>query len=171
MLADTCDFAEQTCHGLCELGHADLLVGFGAEAGHLYAIDAAGGDGEKAGEAFPRHIESKTVHGDPLFHADTDGGHFAIINPHAGQSFSTLGFHAPMSTTGDKNVFDHAQMHMQILPARSQVENGIANQLPWSVLGCLATTVRLHNRMRQPCRIAQRRLITQSTDRIDRLVL
>jgi len=52
MLADTCDFAEQTCHGLCELSVADLLVGFAAEAGHI--------PGQRCFSTRPPEIENRT---------------------------------------------------------------------------------------------------------------
>jgi len=63
--------------------HGDGVAGFGFEAGHGDAVDAAGGDGEEWGEGLAGDVDGEAVHGDPFADADADGGEFAVLDPDA----------------------------------------------------------------------------------------
>ena len=68
------------------------------------------------------------MHRDPVPHSYTDRSDLAIFNPDAGESFPRGGANSINGQQFNEQIFQPAQVAMQILPASAQVENWISNQ-------------------------------------------
>ena len=72
---------------------------------------------------------------------------------------------------GDQYSLEKAQIIVQIAPALTEVEDGITDQLPRSVVGRLAASVNGLNRVRQRHGCGEAGAVRSAPDRVDRLVL
>jgi len=124
-----------------------LPVPFIVEAGHDDAVDAAGVDVVKWGEALGGDIEGESVHGDPLAHADAHGGDFAPLDPDTGEAFFSSGFDPDLGTGLDEGLLHGAEEGVEVFALADEVGDEIANELSWSVVGCEASAVDLDDRV------------------------
>ena len=66
---------------------------------------------------------------DPATDANTDGSDFIRPDPYAGEAVSPSGGDIPGGKRGDDNIFEPAQIAMNVFAVSLQVHNGITDQL------------------------------------------
>ena len=70
----------------------------------------------------------------------------------------------------DEGVFEFPQVFVEILAAWGEVEDGVADKLAGTMVGGLATAVDFVNRVGERGGIAERRLIAQAANGVNRQV-
>lgn len=156
--------------GLREFPDTDCASCLALEAGHFHALNAAGRDFAKGFERIA-DIDGKAVHGHPLPQADSQGGHFAVSNPDAGQSLAALRCESVFSAGPQEDFLEEAQTAVDIPAAASEMQDGISDELPRTVKGGLPSPVGFHDGMGQVGGIPQARVVPGASDGIDRLML
>ncbi len=104
------------------------------------------------------YVEGKAVGGDAARHVDAQGGNFLFRDgtsghgPDAGAAGRALGQHAIVRTGANEHFFQLAQVldDAQRRGEAAQMEDGITHQLPWSVIGDVASAVGLKQRDAAP---------------------
>jgi len=81
------------------------------------------------------------VHGYPTADADADGGDLAIRNPSAGEGLAAACRDAELRADADEELLEGAEVEVEILAVVAQVEDGIADELAWAVIGGLAAAI------------------------------
>jgi len=151
--------------------HGDTPSSFIGEAAHGHPVDAAGGNGKKGRQTIRGDVDGEAMHRDPFADADADGCKFAVFHPNAGESVSPVGIDAELAAGVDQCVLDFPEMGVEVFPAPSEIENRVSHQLARPVIGRLAATIDLTDRVRKAGSVTEGRLVAEPADRVDGLVL
>ena len=95
------------------------------------------------------NVQGEPVHRDPMPDADADRGDLSIFDPDAGQARPGRGGDPDFGQGFDQQLFQPAQITMEILAASAQVDDRIADQLARPVIGRLSAAIDRKERMRQ----------------------
>jgi hypothetical protein len=95
------------------------------------------------------HVQGEPVHGDPMANADANRSDLAVFNPHARERPALRRGYSILRQKIDEQS---AQIFVQILPAPTQIDNGISDQLPRPVISRLSTAIDREERIRQVLR-------------------
>src|ERR1051326_2406632 len=144
-------------------------AGFFFDRSHGDVRNAAGNDLIEGREIAP-NLERESVHRDPMANTDTDRRDLAILHPDASQTTTRRRRYANPGQRLDEQIFEPAQISMQILAAVSQIDDWIADQLARAVVGCLAAAINGKQWMRKMLCTAQTRLVGRATDRVNWIV-
>ena len=109
------------------------------EAGHGNPRESAGGDRLKGRKAFGTEVEGEAVGGDPLFNAHSDRSEFTVFDPNSGEAFPLGGGDAEMVAEPEEGAFQRTQVGMEVFAVGREVDDGVADQLAWSVVSGLAS--------------------------------
>src|SRR5579862_43490 len=136
------------------------------DIGHFHPRDAAGSYLLERRQASP-DIQGEPVHAYPMAHADADGGDLPLPHPDAGKVFAPRRADAVFLQGEDENLFQQAEVTVQILPVSTQVEDRVADELSRPVIGRLPSAIDPHDRMWQRRGVAQAGLVGRAADRIN----
>ena len=127
----------------------DWAFGFVADAGDFDSIESTGGDREEAAEAFFGDVDGEAVHADPFAHADADGGEFAVFDPDTCEAIAALSWDAEVKAGIDEGLLDGADVGVEVFAQGAEVNDRIADELAWAVVGGLTATVDFYHGMRE----------------------
>jgi hypothetical protein len=136
-------------------GWLSVCVGFEFEAGDLSICDAAWDDPFEVAKIC-RHVKRKAVRGDALRDMYAYGGDFFFADtaagngPDTGELGDALGHNAEVAAGADQyflkeaNVVDRPEMRA-FFPRKiaAQIDDGISDELPWTVVRYVAATIDL----------------------------
>lgn len=93
-----------------------------------------------------RDIEREPVHGYPPGYPDPDCTYLEVADPHARRSFVTTCLNAEVGERLDDTGFEQSHIPSQPQSKCIEVQNGIGDQLPRTVVCNVAASVRLADR-------------------------
>ena len=105
-----------------------------------------------------------------MANADANRRDLAVLHPDAGQTRARCRRYSDLGQCFDEQIFQPAQITMQILAAVAQVDDRIAHQLPRSVISRLSAAIDWEKRIREMSGAAQTGLVRRAADGVDRIV-
>lgn len=81
------------------------------------------------------------MHGDPFSDAYSDGCEFFFSSPDAGEAFFCAGVYSVVLAGEDECALDGVNECMEVFSEVSEVNDGVADELAWAVVGGLSTSV------------------------------
>ena len=84
-------------------------------------------------------VEGEPVARDPSRDADADCTDLPIANPGAGESLDPPRPQSVVAAHANHHFFEVADVTMDVAPVGAKVENRVANNLPWTVVGHVTT--------------------------------
>ena len=85
-------------------------------------------------------IEGEPMAGDPSGDPDANGRQFLAPHPHASSSLRALRSDAESGGRSDENFFEVTHVTVHVAPVGFEVEDRVAHQLAWAVIGHIAAT-------------------------------
>ena len=146
-------------------------IGFLLDGGHDDSVDAAGGDVVEASEGFWSDVDGVAVHGDPFADADANRGYFTIFYPYSSEPFAGSGWDMEISAGEDECLFDGADVGVQVFAEFAEVNDGVADELTWTMVGGLPATVDFDVGMGEVGGVEQGGFISGSADGVEWAVL
>ena len=147
------------------------LSGLVMEASGSDSLDTARGDIEEGRERERTYVKGETMHGDPFAYANPDTRDFSIIHPCSGEAFPGVGHDAEVGQGVDQNFLEESKVGMEVPSVVPEIEDGITDELPRSMVGSLPSTVDLKYGVGQVGRLSQAALVTGSSDSVNWRVL
>src|SRR5579883_1844779 len=132
-------------------GRADFVEGYIVmeeffEGGGFAVGDATGNDEvEKA--KIGGDVVGEAVGSDPAADVDTDGGEFLVgnvarrLDPDAGFAGNAIGGDAEIGGGANHGFFEGANVPVDIAAVAIEIEDGIADDLAWAVIGDIAAAI------------------------------
>jgi hypothetical protein len=87
------------------------------------------------------HVQSKTVHGDPLPHPDSNRRKLTLFCPHPSQALPLKSFDSEEFGCLDQALFKSSEVAEEIPPSSPQIQVGIAYQLARSMVGDITSPI------------------------------
>jgi hypothetical protein len=125
-----------------DLAAIDRMAELMRERGHAAIRDPARDDQIEVLEIC-RHIERKTVAGYPARNADTDGGQLLATDPHSGEALHAARVDPVLASRTNQHLFEIANVSMNILTIRFEINDRIANNLSGPVIRDVAAAAGL----------------------------
>src|SRR5262249_20765049 len=93
---------------------------------HCNVINAAGNDVIKR-RKIAAYVQRKAMHGDPVTNSYANRSNLAVANPNSGQRFALGSGYSVSCEKLNKQLFEPAQILVQILTVSAQIDNGITD--------------------------------------------
>src|SRR5262245_48686652 len=86
-----------------------------------------------------RMVERESVAGNPAGNSDANRRKLFPANPHAGETGDSTGLDAAVARDANEHLLEIADVSVHITSVGLQVDDGIAHDLPGTVIGDVAT--------------------------------
>src|SRR5262245_17063876 len=90
-------------------------------------------------------VQREAVAGDPPRNPDANRGELFLTHPHACQTVNAFGLDAVIGGDANEDFLQIANVAMNVAPIRLQVDDRIADDLPWSVVSDVAAAARFEH--------------------------
>src|SRR5688572_21142534 len=131
--------------GSLDVGHRDVAAEQRRQRGHAAIGDPARHDQVETGEV-GGDVEGEAVARHPARDADADGGELHVAYPGAAEAFHASGCDPEVRGGANQHFLEIADVAVDVLAIRLEVDDRIADQLPGTVEGDVAATPGLVDR-------------------------
>src|SRR5262245_12590201 len=131
------DLAEDLRYPAAKFVEIDVAADLTRDGCYSFAVEPARNDQVEPAQVGVR-VEGEAVGRHPLLHPDADRADLPVANPGAGHPLLTPRRDPVAGDAADHDLFQLEEVLLEVGVERGQVEDGIADDLPRSVVGHVA---------------------------------